>query len=275
VVTITADWQKVNITVPVYALRSDVTLWRKMNFDDWDTVTQRLREDGLSAMRNRFGHLISNPQQWDRMDAHDWDLIPQPIRAMTDMQMIRYWSGYYQVGASLGLPLGTVTNTMSAIVMAESWFEHRARHVNADGHRDIGLGGFSEHCRRTLERLAGEGAVDFNMRGEDYFDPWHATRVVAVWFERMLQEANGDLDLAVRAYHRGRLLARRGEGTAYLANVKRLRQRFIRNEESTPPGIFCSFERPAKRVPVRPAGLRATPSTAAGGRRWTSERTRT
>lgn len=121
-VTITADWQKVSITVPAYALRSDVTLWRKMNFDDWDTVTERLREDGLTAMWKRFGHVIGNPRQWDRMDAHDWDLIPQPIRAMTYTQMTRYWSGYYQVGASFGLPRGTVTNTMSAIVMAESWF---------------------------------------------------------------------------------------------------------------------------------------------------------
>lgn len=106
--------------------------------------------------------------------------------------------------------------------------------------------------RRTLKRLAAEGAVDFTMRGEDYFEPWHATRVVAVWFEQMLQEANGDLDLAVRAYHRGRLLARRGEGTAYLANVNRLRRRFIRNEESTPAWDFL-FVRAASEAGARAA----------------------
>jgi hypothetical protein len=90
---------------------------------------------------------------------------------------------------------------MNAIVMAESWFEHRASHTNPDGDRDIGLGGSSDYCRRTLQRVADEGVVDFTLREADYFDPWRATRVVAVWFELMLQEANGDLDLAIRSYH--------------------------------------------------------------------------
>lgn len=47
---------------------------------------------------------------------------PQPIRAMAYIQMVKYWSGYYEVGTRFGLPRGTVTNTMNAIVMAESWF---------------------------------------------------------------------------------------------------------------------------------------------------------
>jgi hypothetical protein len=55
-----------------------------------------------------------------------------------------------------------------------------------------------------------------------------------VWFELMLQESNGELDVAIRAYYRGRPVARRGEGEDYLAHVKRLRRRCIRNEESPP-----------------------------------------
>jgi len=263
-VTITADWQKVSITVPTYALRSDVTLWRKMNFDDWDTVTERMREDGLSAMWNRFGFLVNNPSQWDRMNAHDWDLIPQPVRAMAYIQMVKYWSGYYQVGTRFGLPRGTVTNTMSAIVMAESWFEHRASHTNRGGDRDIGLGGSSEYCRRTLRRLADEGAVDFTFREDDYFDPWHATRVVAVWFELMLQDANGDLDLAIRSYHRGWPLADRGAGKTYLANVKRLRRKYIRNEDSSPAWHFL-FDRARNEVmATAPAGTTSNPERDGG-----------
>jgi hypothetical protein len=62
--------------------------------------------------------------------------------------------------------------------------------------------------------------------------------VVAVWFELMLQEAGGDLDLAVRTYHRGWSLASRGKGEAYLANVICLRRRYIRNENASPAWQF-------------------------------------
>jgi hypothetical protein len=237
-VPITAAWQKVHITVPTYALSSDVTLWRKMKFDDWDKVSEPLRQKSLTAMWNRFSGVVHSPPVWDRMSAPDWDDVPQPIRAMAYIEMIKYWSGYYQVGLRYGLPRGTVTNTMAAIVMAESWFEHRGSHTNPDGGRDIGLGGSSEYCRTTLKRLGRSGIIDFDLSDDEYFDPWHATRVVAVWFELMLQEAGGDLDLAVRTYHRGWPLASRGEGEVYLANVKRLRRRYIRNENGSPAWRF-------------------------------------
>jgi hypothetical protein len=237
-VTITAAWQKVSITVPTYAVRSDVTLWRKMNFDDWDVLDRPLRQEGLTAMWAEFSGLVHAPRMWDHMTAHDWDLVPQPIRAMAYIEMVRYWSGYYQVGTRFGLPRGTVTNTMAAIVMAESWFEHRGSHTNPPGDRDIGLGGSSEYCRRILQRLGDAGFVDFTLAEEEYFNPWQASRVVAVWFELMLEEADGDLELAVRMYHRGRQLARRGEGEAYLGHVKRLRHRYIRNEDSSPAWHF-------------------------------------
>lgn len=253
-VTITAAWQKVHLTKPADALRSDVTLWRQMHFDDWDKIPPDLREDALHAMWDRYGGLIGNPRQWDGMDANDWDLIPQPIRAMAYIGMIRYWSGYYHVGGLFGLPRGTITNTMSAIVMAESWFEHRGSYTNATGDRDIGLGGSSDYCRRTLDRLYRERVIDFTLTEEDYFDPWQATRVVAVWFQLMLEETSGDLDAAVRAYHRGSTAARLGEGEEYLANVKDKRRRFMRNEGSTPAWEFL-FVRAAGQERGRPVTL--------------------
>jgi hypothetical protein len=237
-ITITAEWQKVSVTVPAHALTSDATLWQKMNFDDWDTVPEPLRRKGLVAMWDRYAGVVHSPPTWDRMTAYDWDKVPQPIRAMAYIEMTKYWSGYYQVGTRYGLPRGTITNTMAAIVMAESWFEHRGSYTNPGGGRDIGLGGSSEYCRTTMERLWRAGAVDFVLSDDQYFDPWQATRVVAVWFELMLEEADGDLDLAVRTYHRGWPLASRGEGEAYLANVKRLRLRYIRNEDGPPAWRF-------------------------------------
>lgn len=80
-----------------------------------------------------------NPRVWDGMDAEDWDQVPQPMRTLAYRQMVAYWAGYYDVGARYKLLPGVVADTLAAIVMSESWFDHRVLLVNRDGTRDIGL----------------------------------------------------------------------------------------------------------------------------------------
>jgi hypothetical protein len=260
--TFTAGWQKVTATLTSDALRNDPTTWRMMHFDDWDAIPTPLREEALVNMWNKHTELIHSPSSWDRMDATDWDLVPQPIRAMAFIQMMRYWSGHYQTGSDFGLPRRLVADTMSAIIMVESWFEHRATSTSVSGNQDLGLGQASDGARLSLRRLHEQRLVDFAPDDSEYFNPWVATRAVAIWFGLMLDENGGDLDAAVRAYHRGTPLAKSGEGDAYAANVHSKRRQFIRNEGSSPTWHFLFV----RSVP----SLRDSPEDSQAGRNRTS-----
>ena len=227
--TVTAGWVTVPIATTRDAVRGDVTLWRRMQVADWDTVPPALRDEGLEAMLARYRPLLSSPAAWDRMSAHDWDAVPAPVRALAFRHMLQYWTGYYEVGRRHRLEPATVADTAAAIVMSESWFDHRAEHVNPWGNRDIGLAQASGFARARMPELYASGASDVVLSDEEYFNPWSATRFVAIWLGHLLDEVDGDLHTAIRAYHRGVRNALDGEGEDYLRAVLRRRRVYIQH----------------------------------------------
>lgn len=234
-VTITTpEWTKVSSVVTVDQLRTDHRLWRQMHFGDWDLIAREFREPALHAMVRSYRPLFAGPAVWRQMPTTRWDSIPQPIRAMAYLRMIWFWARHQALGAEFGLSWSRLAATVGAIVMAESWFEHRAMNENQWGNRDLGLAQCSDHCRETLDAMAQEGTIPFTPSEADYFNPWSATRIATTWFERELLRAEGDVDLAIRAYHRGLDNAMDEKGDAYHARVVRLRERYIRSQEASP-----------------------------------------
>ena len=266
VVQVTRNWEKFTRVVPRYQFVADPTIWQQMHFEDWDRLDAGARRGGLAGLFAHYGHLLGDPERWRTMSAEDWDEVPQPVRAMAIVGMIERWAAHYRPGDPYGLDPGLVLRTIKAIAMSESWFDHRAVYANRDGSLDIGVGGASEFARETLRRWHSRGLIDFTMRDDEYFNPWLATRWLVFWVRLTLDEARGDLALAIRAYNVGIGRALTGDGMDYLEGVERRRHRYFEGPSHSPTWADLSQYRRDRawlpRIVVRPADAGADDSGA-------------
>ena len=237
-------WHSAPTVVTAEEVRTDRFLWREMFFRNWDRLPNPLRQEGLQAMYARHLRVLRGPEVWGSMDAEDWDRVPQPMRAMAVLGMIDCWERLYLPGEPYGLGARSVADRMQAIAMSESWFVHRAVSENADGGEDIGIGQASAPSRSRIRVLHVRGLADFGLADDDYFDPWKATRALVFWFELLLVEAGGDLDLATRAYNVGMARARQGGGAAYLAAVERRERAYILGPPRSPTWTWLRARSP-------------------------------
>jgi hypothetical protein len=127
-VTVPAGGEAVAWRTTAGDLRRNRSLWRAMHLANWNGVPEPLRVEGLDNMFVAYRAVLWQPGTWDKMDVHDWDRIPQPMRTVTYRQMVAFWSGYYGVGQRYGLSPRLMTDTLAAVVMSESWFNHRAEY---------------------------------------------------------------------------------------------------------------------------------------------------
>jgi Transglycosylase SLT domain len=164
---------------------------------------------------------------------------------------VHHWTETRAVGAEFALSPTHVAQAIAAIVMAESWFEHRAFNVNRYGNRDLGLAQCSDYCRRTIAAMAAAGELPFSPSEADYFDPRIGSYIATVWFERELRRADGDVSLAIRSYHRGLRAAMDEKGDLYLSKVERLRDRYIRTQGASPSWAYLTARIAAGRATRR------------------------
>ncbi|MGE0039996.1 MAG: transglycosylase SLT domain-containing protein [Vicinamibacterales bacterium] len=235
-VIVPAGWEKIALPMTVDAFERSPALWTSLRIEDWDQLPPTVRGYGLRRMAEADARLLASPARWPAMTAEDWDPVPQPVRAAAYLQMVAEWYDHYGVGQAWDLSRDQVLPTMQAVMMAESWFEHRAVAAGEDN-QDLGLAQCSDYCRDTLARLAKQGRVDFAIGDADHLNPWNSTRVLVTWFALMLDEARGDLDEAVRAYHAGISDARRNGARDYAETVER-RRRYLEGETGSPTWAF-------------------------------------
>ena len=162
-VTITVATERVERDTTVDDVERNLTLWRSMHLADWNTVPEPLRYHALDNMFARHRHILMNPHQWDaNARARLGSCAPADAHSGVSADGCLLGRVTTMLAAGIVSPR-LVADTLAAIVMSESWFDHRGVFVNRNGSRDIGLAGASDFARERVRQLHKLGLV-----GDEY-----------------------------------------------------------------------------------------------------------
>ena len=238
----TASWIKVAIITTRQAVKADHTLWRRMHFEDWDKLPRELMEAGLANLLKRYGQSLTI--HWHGRGCNlplGSDPATRPGDGVLEHHQV---TGTNATRSDSGTALTDVSSPTP--FRPSRWLSLgssiRAINVNVDGSRDIGRRALRLRPARHSE-VACPWPDRFCAHGGRVPRPLQSSTDAEVRFQIMLDEADRDLDLAIRAYNQRYRRALRGEGQEYLESVKRRRRRFIRNDGTSRAWRFLNEPR--------------------------------
>jgi hypothetical protein len=142
-VTITVGTERVEHDTTVDDVQRNLSLWRRTHVADWNKVPESAAPCPRQHVRTTSIHPHESPPVGRDARARLGPCAATDAHGGVSADgCLLGW--VYDVGGRQGLPSRLVADTRAAIVMSESWFDHRGLFVNGDGSRDIGLAGASD-----------------------------------------------------------------------------------------------------------------------------------
>lgn len=200
----------------------------EMPIKAWSVIPPGMIEEEMSKLYDRYSELINNRDAWKCMNIDAWSRVHAPARIAAFSEMVDFWVDYYGAGKKSGISKKEMSNTLNAIMIGESYFDHTATNRG-----DYGVSQISTATRATMKKWFKNGrknGIDFNFGDRDYMNPYNSIRAGVWLFSEILEnEAGGDLKLAIGAYNAGIRDAKKKTKRAmrYQKGIERIIDRYL------------------------------------------------
>jgi len=176
-----------------YQLLYNETVWKDMFWKEWDALPLNIMQRAVDKQFADYS-IYLHPSQWKSMNSEEWDDVPGVIKLGAFLKMIEIESietklTDYFLGSEL-----SAKQVMAGIILTESFMFR-----NAVWNDDKGLTQISPYAKNKLKNYP-----DFkHLKKIDLFNPYVAIKAGTKWFKNALEDANGNLDIAISAYNTG------------------------------------------------------------------------
>lgn len=199
-----------SIDVTVSKLLNNAKYWRIIGPSGWDALPKEIRDESLKRQFESYGYALDSTV-WNEMNLNDWNKLPKIVRMTSFLKIAEKIAEEYDLQKYSKQP--GVIEKFQSILIQESYLNHRSvRRENKTvkpkknnyTNTDIGVGQNSDWSRNRLRKTN-----EFkNIKDENFFNPLISISAAAYEFRDRLKEANGNLELAIKAYNAGISAAR-------------------------------------------------------------------